>query len=181
MRHGTGWLDLRDAFAEGCIASDHLLDALLSALVALAAELGQVLATNPPDVAAAEGWIALPATPLWRLGGSLTAPELAEQEEEREDLTPPGGYVEIDIPEQFELAIQDKIGGPWITWATGLRREWFVRRDDGSYLCTAHGGSPIYFRALSIDGQGVFEHVDEDGYGHVYRYRLRAESPNAPI
>jgi hypothetical protein len=179
LRQGTGWLELSDDLVEGCVAIDHLLDALLSALVALAADLGKVPEAAPPPVAAAEGWTALPTSPLWQLGSSLALPELAEQEHEPEHLIPPGGYLEIDMPEQFELGIQDKVGGSWGTWATGLRREWFVRRDDGSYVCTAHGGSPIYFRALSIDDRGVFEHVDGDGYGHVYRYRLRAEPPGS--
>jgi hypothetical protein len=91
-------------------------------------------------------------------------------------LIPSGGYFELALPDRFTLDIQDRPRGRWATWATGLERDWFERLDDGSYLCTAHGGGPIYLRALSIEARGVFEHVDGDGFGRVYRYRLRPES-----
>lgn len=83
--------------------------------------------------------------------------------------------MEFAMPKQFGLGIQDKVGGSWMTWAAGLRRERFARRDDGSYLYIPEAGAQIYFRALSIDDRGVSEHVDGDGYGHVYRHRPRSE------
>lgn len=63
------WLDLEPVRAR-CIASDHVLDALVCALVAIAAVAG---ATHPPSdhqrsAALVEGWIHVPATPLSTLG-----------------------------------------------------------------------------------------------------------------
>lgn len=81
---------------------------------------------------------------------------------------PRDGYLEVPMPEQFEL--HDNRGA-WATWAT-LRADWFDRDAHGVYICTAHGGSPIYIRALSIDPNGIIEHVDGDGYGDVHGYRL---------
>lgn len=62
------WLDLLD-ITERCVASDHVLDGLMCALVAIAAKTG---ATNrPPDssvqVALVEGWIHTPSKPLGNL------------------------------------------------------------------------------------------------------------------
>jgi hypothetical protein len=67
------WLNLGDAEAV-CLASDHALDAIVSALVAMAARLGL---TRPPttsaDMALAvrEGWIHLPTGSLTELGEAL--------------------------------------------------------------------------------------------------------------
>jgi hypothetical protein len=58
----TAWLDLGSEGASSIAASDHLLDALVSALVARAAAVGLTLPV-PEDahgVAAIEGWIHLP-------------------------------------------------------------------------------------------------------------------------
>jgi predicted RNase H-like nuclease len=84
---------------------------------------------------------------------------------------PRGGYLEVPMPKQFELQIRDHNRGNWATWAA-LRADWFGRNADGTYVCAAHGGSPIYIRALSIDPNGIIEHVDGDGYGDVHGYRL---------
>lgn len=66
------WLDL-EAVRERCILSDHVLDALVCALVALATGAG---ATSPPSeqqipLARHEGWIHVPTAPL----GELVPPE----------------------------------------------------------------------------------------------------------
>jgi predicted nuclease with RNAse H fold len=59
------WLDLQPA-REGCIESDHVLDGLLCALVAIAAKAAS---THPPtdserDAARREGWILVPSSSL---------------------------------------------------------------------------------------------------------------------
>jgi len=71
-----GWLDLGEAARRLCRASDDALDAVVAALVARAAALG--LCDGPPaplaEVAAREGWIALPAADaLERLAGATPA------------------------------------------------------------------------------------------------------------
>ena len=63
----TSWLELDSVLLEALRASDHLLDALLAALLARAVERAQTLPLEPDDleVAKAEGWIHLPpAQPL---------------------------------------------------------------------------------------------------------------------
>jgi predicted nuclease with RNAse H fold len=64
---GEGWLDLPEKVRIVCRDSDDCLDAMLSALVARAAELGRVEPVSDPGAAVVEGWIALPT------GGSLAS------------------------------------------------------------------------------------------------------------
>jgi len=68
MAPPAGWLRLEAQQREACIEHDHQLDALVSALVARAAQLG--LCHLPPaeldsDLVAREGWIALPLHDSW--------------------------------------------------------------------------------------------------------------------
>jgi predicted nuclease with RNAse H fold len=61
----ANWLDLQPV-GEACVQSDHVLDALLSALVAIAAKTSS---THPPadhqrDAARREGWIHVPSRSL---------------------------------------------------------------------------------------------------------------------
>jgi len=61
----ASWLDLQPA-RQACVESDHVLDALISALVAIAAKIAS---THPPtecqrDAARREGWIHLPSSSL---------------------------------------------------------------------------------------------------------------------
>jgi hypothetical protein len=178
-RYGAGWLEISDELSTACEESDHKLDALVCALVARAAETDQLIEISEPERARVEGWIRLPLQqPISCLGGELAI--LPEWLDANERLVPAGGYLDVPMPDQFELEIQDRPGGPWHTWAL-LRAEWFERADDGSYICAAHGGSPVYIRALSVDHDtGVVEHVDGDGYGAVYRYRMRP-TVNEPL
>jgi hypothetical protein len=169
MTHG--WLTLtaheREAFEE----SDRLLDSLLFALVARAAETGRVRPVDDLDRARIEGWIALPTGELAAVGGALRE-FWGSPCDASETLMPEGGYLTVPMPPRFRLQVQERPGQAWFNWADGLRREWFVRSEDGAYCCTAHGGSPIWLRALSIDKSGVLEHLDGDGQGEVCRYRL---------
>jgi hypothetical protein len=168
-RYGQGWLEMSPSHAEECVQSHHKLDALLCALVARAAETDHIVPVTDPARAAVEGWIRVPTErPLSRLGG-VHGMDLEWLEEE--PLIPAGGYLELQMPEQFELEVQDAPGGTWMTWAAVLRAEWFDRQHDGSYVCTGHDGPPVWIRALSLDpGSKVIEHADHDG--HVYHYRL---------
>jgi predicted nuclease with RNAse H fold len=58
----AAWLRLDDTGIERLSSSDHLLDALIAAIVARAAALGQTLPIPPGhrEAAAAEGWIHIP-------------------------------------------------------------------------------------------------------------------------
>ena len=73
LRDAAGsWLDL-DGVAEAVVDSDHLLDALLSALVAVAVAQGATLGPRDAEerrLGAIEGWIHVPVVAL----GELSAP-----------------------------------------------------------------------------------------------------------
>ncbi len=64
----SGWLDLTP-IRDRCAESDHVLDALLCALVAVACKRGATHAPDPDQRPAAlvEGWIHVPAAPLTAL------------------------------------------------------------------------------------------------------------------
>jgi hypothetical protein len=69
------WLDLEPA-EDSCVESDHVLDALLSALVAIAAK---TRSTHPPadhqlTAADREGWIHVPSRPLSELNPLDSSP-----------------------------------------------------------------------------------------------------------
>ncbi|MET7863690.1 DUF429 domain-containing protein [Micromonospora taraxaci] len=70
LLNNAPWLQLGD-FELVCRRSDHAIDAVVAALTARAAAVGEATRPGPADLAAAttEGWIALPTTPL----SSLTA------------------------------------------------------------------------------------------------------------
>jgi predicted nuclease with RNAse H fold len=67
----NGWLEI-DGIAHDCVASDHVLDALVCALVAVAVRAGSTTRPEAGDraVARREGWIHIPTAPL----ETLTAP-----------------------------------------------------------------------------------------------------------
>lgn len=62
------WLDL-ELVRERCVISDHVLDALICALVALAARAGATSRPSPAQASLArrEGWIHVPTAPLGEL------------------------------------------------------------------------------------------------------------------
>jgi hypothetical protein len=61
-RLGAGISDVvdLDGVADECARSDDALDAVVCALIARAAEVGELLEVDDPDVASREGWIRLP-------------------------------------------------------------------------------------------------------------------------
>jgi hypothetical protein len=72
-QHSESWLTVAPVLHEACIASDHELDALVSALVALAV---RAKATHPApleskEAALREGWIHVPNEALSSLGAHL--------------------------------------------------------------------------------------------------------------
>lgn len=65
-----GWLDLGPV-AERCVASDHVLDAVLCALTVVAARAGTTagpVGDDQAEAARVEGWIHVPIAPLPQLG-----------------------------------------------------------------------------------------------------------------
>lgn len=78
-------------------------------------------------------------------------------------------YLEIPMPERFMLEFQLE-DGTWMDEALCCRAD-YERNPDGSYYVPGHSGS-LWIRAVSIDADGVIEHVDQDGHGERHRYRL---------
>jgi predicted nuclease with RNAse H fold len=68
LERDVRWLDLDDV-RDRCVASDHVLDALMCALIAHAVAVGQTHRPAPDqvDVARREGWIHVPSEPLAEL------------------------------------------------------------------------------------------------------------------
>jgi len=65
------WLDLT-TIVDRCVRSDHILDGLVSALVAIAARHSKTATPEDPAAALTEGWIHVPTGPL-----ALVRPESA--------------------------------------------------------------------------------------------------------
>ena len=57
------WLDM-DAVVDRCVASDHVLDALVSALVAIAVKVGMTHPAADSALANVEGWMHVHVAPL---------------------------------------------------------------------------------------------------------------------
>lgn len=68
-QRSDSWLELGDV-EHACVTSDHVLDALVCALVAVAVRAGSTSAPGPDELAIArrEGWIHTPTLPLESLG-----------------------------------------------------------------------------------------------------------------
>lgn len=47
--------------------------------------------------------------------------------------------------------------------------EWFATLDDGTMVCSGHGGSPLYLRVTDVDGDWI---TTLDGTGRAFRYRI---------
>lgn len=58
--------------------------------------------------------------------------------------------------------------GEWVLHGI-FAADMFDRGDDGSYVCTGHGGSPLYLRCLRQNGSVVYV---LDGGGDPFTYRL---------
>jgi len=70
---GEGWLVVDDECAVRALESDHVLDAMVCALVAVAARHGATAPAPPEDRerAVREGWIHVPSMSLVELGARL--------------------------------------------------------------------------------------------------------------
>jgi hypothetical protein len=77
-------------------------------------------------------------------------------------------YLDMEMPEYFRLEIFGE--GKWWNQTTCYRRD-FVRLDNGGYLCRRAIGSPIWIRCIA-HWSDFFIHIDGDGNGDVFRYRL---------
>lgn len=76
-------------------------------------------------------------------------------------------YRDIDMPEVFILEGQDS-AGEWIDWGL-FEAQQFGRNDDGTYVCSGHGGSPVFLRCLEQRGD-LIDVVD--GTGERFTKRL---------
>lgn len=71
------------------------------------------------------------------------------------------------MPERFVLECLNA-DGEWIDWAACVARD-FERVEGGAYVCSGHGGSPIWLRCLRQEGSVIYV---LDGGGDPYTYRL---------
>ena len=84
----------------------------------------------------------------------------------------PDRFLRLDLPPHFELDFaSEKATSGWLTVPGPLRSEWFVRINDGSFVCSGHGGEPITLRASKLLGGGLIEAVDDLGREVTYRIR----------
>jgi hypothetical protein len=79
----------------------------------------------------------------------------------------PGRYLDLDFPERFDLQVEDR-GRWWSIVAAGP--EDFERQPDGSYVCSP-GYTLVFIRCVEKH-PGYFVHVDGDGQGRIFKYRL---------
>jgi hypothetical protein len=80
----------------------------------------------------------------------------------------PPRYLELDLPERFELQVQEAYGNFETFVVAGA--DDFERQTDGSYVCS-NGGTLIFLRAVEVHDDH-FVHVDGDGQGRGFSYRL---------
>ena len=71
------------------------------------------------------------------------------------------------MPERFVLEFLTG-GGEWLDHGL-FHASLFGRNDDGTYVCSGHGGSPLFLRCLRQDGAVLYV---LDGGGRPYTYRL---------
>lgn len=76
-------------------------------------------------------------------------------------------FRDVEMPDDFVLECLTA-EGEWIDWGR-YQPEAFARCEDGTYLCSGHGGSPMYLRCLRQEGSVVYV---VDGGGTPYTYRL---------
>jgi hypothetical protein len=88
-----------------------------------------------------------------------------------------GRYLDLDLPDYFALEIRDEQGN-WLTWNV-YESPNFERLEDGTYVCgSIEGSSPTWLRCVAHH-DGWFEHIDQDGRGDVFAYRIVPLDPNA--
>ncbi len=77
-------------------------------------------------------------------------------------------YRDIEMSQHFVLECLTDTGA-WIEWGHYASSS-FDRLDDGTYLCSGHGGSPLYLRCLRQEGDVIYA---VDGGGDPFTYRMR--------
>lgn len=75
-------------------------------------------------------------------------------------------FLDVEMPERFVLEFRNQ-HGEWMDWAL-LQAADFGRNDDGAYVCSGHGGSPVFIRCVRKEGEALHV-VDGAGQPHVYR------------
>lgn len=82
-------------------------------------------------------------------------------------------FIDIAMPDQFVLQTRDagdaqgRRQDGWIDWGL-YRAADFGRDEDGTYVSSTGGGSPLFLRCTSQEGD-VIHVVDGAGGEHVYR------------
>ena len=71
------------------------------------------------------------------------------------------------MPTAFVLETLTR-SGEWIDHGL-YRADQFTVNEDGSYLCSGDGGSPLFLRCVRQDGDVIYV---VDGGGEPYTYRL---------
>jgi len=81
-------------------------------------------------------------------------------------------FLDVELPPYFAIDVPDDSGG-WETHGT-YPRHLFDRLEDGTYVCSGHGGSPLFLRVIHQDGDLL---TVLDGMGDEYLYKIVALPP----
>lgn len=81
----------------------------------------------------------------------------------------PRRYLELDFPERFDLQVEEE--GSWFSIVAAGADE-FEHQPDGSYVCSP-GYTLVFLRCIEKH-EDHFIHVDGDGKGRRFKYRLVA-------
>jgi hypothetical protein len=76
-------------------------------------------------------------------------------------------FRDISMPSEFVLEVLTA-EGEWIDHGL-FRASDFAREEDGTYVCSGGGGSPLFLRCLRQDGSVIYV---TDGGGEPFTYRL---------
>ncbi|MEI7559771.1 MAG: hypothetical protein WCJ63_04195 [Actinomycetes bacterium] len=81
-------------------------------------------------------------------------------------------FLRIDLPPVLEIdCASEKTTSGWLSVAGPLRRECFVRINDGSFICSGHGGDWVTIRVNKLLGGGQVAAIDDLGEQAIYRIR----------
>lgn len=79
-----------------------------------------------------------------------------------------GPYLDLEFPDFFRIDTLTE-SGKWIEWGVYFSEAVYPQQD-GSYVLASHG-SPFYIRNIADHGE-FFVHLDGDGMGQIFFYRI---------